>query len=152
MTIKCLSLNAKELNHPAKCYSMWKEALKSHADILSIQETHFFASNNLKCFHKQYPHVFFSCTSDKKKSVLIAIRNILAFQLKDAILDSILTYDINSRPYTLVAVYTSNLHQLRFLRKLLNRIHSIKFGHLLICGDFNLTSDPEMDFSSNAHI
>lgn len=66
MTINCLSLNAKGLNQLAKRYLMWKEFLKNHADILSLQKMHF-ASKNLKCSHKQYPHVFLSFSSDKKK-------------------------------------------------------------------------------------
>lgn len=36
MTINCLSLNARGLNHPAKRHSLWKEVSKHKADMLCV--------------------------------------------------------------------------------------------------------------------
>lgn len=57
----------------------------------------------------------------------------------------ILTCDINEQPYILVALYTPNSHQLCFLCKLFFCIKAIRYGNLLMCGDFNLTTDPLID-------
>lgn len=97
------------------------------------------------------PILFLACAQEKKqRGVLLAIRNSLTFRLKDFILDTeghyiILIYDINAQPYIPVALYAPNSHQLRFLQNLFKRISSIKYGHLLMCGDFKLTVNPRLD-------
>lgn len=45
MAIRVTFFNVHGLNHPAKCASVWRKALKLHSDILCIQETHWLASN-----------------------------------------------------------------------------------------------------------
>lgn len=140
------------LTHPAKWLYRWKEADKHRADISSVQKTHFSASQTPppQCYHRDYPHVSLASTQEKKRCVLLAIKNTLAFQLKESVLDIegryiILTCYINEHPYTLVALYTLNSHQLCFLRKFSHHINAIRYGSLLICGDFNLTADPLVD-------
>lgn len=85
--------------------------------------------------------------------VLIAIKKSFSFKLKSSHMDPdgcfiILEGDINSKPYTLVTVYAPNTHQLTFLRKVFKTISSLKYGQLLMCGNFNLTVDPCIDSSS----
>lgn len=45
-------------------------------------------------------------------------------------------------------VYAPNSLQLCFLRKVFKLITHVKYGQLLMCGDFNLTVDPSMNSSS----
>lgn len=45
-------------------------------------------------------------------------------------------------------MYAPNSHQIHFFRALFKCIASVKYGHLLICGDFNLPTDPHLDTSS----
>lgn len=54
--------------------------------------------------------MFLASAQEKKRGVLLDIKNSLAFQLKESVLDAegryiILTCDINEQPYTLVALY-----------------------------------------------
>lgn len=84
----------------------------------------------------------------------MAIKNTITFQLKDQISDPdgrylIITGDFNNLPMTFVSLYAPNTHQLRFLRRLFKTIAKIKYGNLVICGDFNLTVNPDMDISSS---
>lgn len=155
MTITCLSINARGLNHPAKRFSLWKEANKQKADILCVQETHFQLNNTPYCAHKDYPYLYMACTPHHKKGgVLLASKNSLSFQPKDIVLDEggryiIATGDINSKPYTIVTLYAPNSHQIRFIKKVLYKANFMKYGNLLICGDFNATPDPFLDTSSD---
>lgn len=85
------------------------------ANIISIQETHFQASTMSKCSHRDFPHLFLALAPEKKRGVLLAIKNSVSFHLKDYLLDQegqyiILTCDI--KPYTLVAVCVPNSHQI----------------------------------------
>lgn len=53
-------------------------------------------------------------------------------------------------PLTLVSVYVLNSHQLHFLRRLLKKVSSVKYGNSLMCGDFNATVDPRLESTSSA--
>lgn len=61
----------------------------------------------------------------------------------------ILICDINCTTYTVVNVYTPNKHQLRFIHQVLKKVQ--KGFLLLICRDFNLPPDPQMDFTYYSH-
>lgn len=89
----------------------------------------------------------------KKRGVLLAFKSTLAFQLKAAITDpkgryNIVMCEINAQAYRVVALYVSNSHQVRFTRKLLIRISTIRQGQLLMSGDFNLTVNLHLDSSA----
>lgn len=155
MTIKILTINAKGLNHPAKRSSLWKLAEESTCDILCVQETHFQASNPPRCTHKNFNTTFSACASTKKKGVLVAIKNMLTFQLHTCTTDQdgryiILVCSINDAVYTIVTVYTPNTQQLRFLRKLHKKVSTVQQGATIWCGDFNITPDPILDSSSSS--
>lgn len=61
----------------------------------------------------------------------------------------ILTGDINSKPCTLISVYTHNSHHLQLLLRVFKLIDEVKYGQLLMYGDFNLTVDQFMDSGSS---
>lgn len=126
---------------------------KQQAYMLWIQETHFQTSKTPHCSHREYPHIFLASTPRQKRGgVLMALRSLLSFLLKQTFVDEggryiIITGDINSQPYTLVTAYTPNSHQIRFICKLLKRISTMRYGNLIICGDFNLTVNTKLDIT-----
>lgn len=150
MVINIVSFNMHGLNHPAKRSSLWKEALKLHADVLCIQESHFFASNP-PCFqHKNCHHVYLASAPLKQKGVIIAIKDSVAFAPKEVIPDPegrywILVGELNNWIYTIVNIYAPNTHQIRFLKRLFNKLSAAKKGALIICGDYNITADYTVD-------
>lgn len=117
---------------------------------------HFKASDIPNCSHKNYPNVYLSCASEKKKGSSLPSRKPFAFQPKTSILDTegrylIVTCKINAQPYTIRALHAPNSHQLRFLCKLFKCISTVKQGPLLMCGDFNLMANPHLDSSAKKH-
>lgn len=81
---------------------------------------------------------------------MIAVRDSVAFTLHKEIVDPqvnylILVCVINSTTYTVANIYAPNMHQIRFLHKVLKKIRTAQQGSLIICGDFNLTWDPALD-------
>lgn len=154
MTITCLSINARGLSHPAKHFSLWKEAHKQKADILCVQETHFQLDNTPYCAHKDYPHIYMVCIPHRKTGgVLLAFKNSLSFVPKEIVIDEegryiIATGDINSNPYTTVTLYAPNSQSKSDSSKELYKAKALQYDNLLICGDFNATPDPLLDTSS----
>lgn len=156
MTITFLTMNVRGLNHPAKCRSLWKEATQNNCDILCAQETHFNIHAQPSCSNPKFPHIFFASADTKKRGVLTAVRDTVAFHLNKEISDPrgryhVLICDINSTTYTVVNVYAPNVHQTRFLHRILKKISQIRQGYLLLCGDFNLPPDPKMDSTTSSN-
>ena len=121
MTITFLTVNAKGLNHPVKRKSLWTEAIRFNCDVLCTQETHFHSNKLPTCTHPKYPHVFKANAPAKKRGVMTAIRDTVAFKLHNEIADSqgryhILVCDINSTTYTVVNIYAPNDHQICFVK------------------------------------
>lgn len=85
--------------------------------------------------------------------MLLAIKNSLSFQPKPFLDEGgryiTVSGDINFKPYTVVTLFALNSHQLRFIRKVLKKANSVKYRKFLVCGDFNLTSDLKMDFTTS---
>lgn len=126
MTITFLTINAKGLNHPGKRKSLWNEATQHNCDILCAQETHFHNQMMPKCTHPKFPHTFTANTSAKKRGVLTAIKDMVAFALHKVIADPlgrylILICDINSTTYMMVNIYAPNKHQVRFLHQVFKK-------------------------------
>lgn len=87
MVLKVTLFNVRGLNHPAQRASLWKESLRLGCDLICVQEMHFQASASPTLNHKQFPHIFTASVSQKRKGVLIAVKNSVAFGLHDAICD-----------------------------------------------------------------
>lgn len=117
MGLKCLSINANGLNHPVKRHSLWEEVVHHKAVILAVQETNFHKHFTSIFSHQNYPHVFFSSTSTKKRGVLLVIKDSVSFVLKNVFSDPngrliFVTCELNCKPYTLASIYGPNTHQL----------------------------------------
>lgn len=51
--------------------------------------------------------------------------------------------------YTLLNIYTPNKRQIAFLTKTIRKAKKLQQGHLLLCGDFNIIPDFQLDSSTN---
>lgn len=83
----------------------------------------------------------------------MATRDTISFKLNTSLLDEggrfiILIAEFNSTIYTLLVIYAPNKQQIRFIRRTIAKACSIQKGHLLLCRDFNIPIDPEIDTTS----
>lgn len=150
MALKRLSYNVRRLNSPFKRSLLWKDIVKSNADIICLQETHLASPDVPKLKHKLFLHVFHSALTAKKAGTAIAIRNTVAFKLIDQILDpkgryTVIVCEIDLVRYTIASIYAPNTRQLSFLRSTIRKIKACCFGKLLLAGDFNAVSDKILD-------
>lgn len=155
MPLNILSLNVNGLNHPAKRHSLWRTAKALHSDILCIQETHLTMSDSSLCKNHQFPTIYQACHSTKSRGVLIAIKDTVDFQLSKILIYPegrylIVVGTINKVSYTLINIYAPNTHQMKFLHRVVRLAKPIKKGHLILCGDFNIAPDNNMDTTSPA--
>lgn len=155
MTVTFLSINAKGLNHPVKRKSLWNKVIQQSGDVLCAQETHFHSQRPPKCTHPKFTHVFAASALTKKRGILTAIRDTVAFTKHSDIADPqgryhILVCDIESTTYTVVNIYAPNKHQLPFLHQVLKRAKQVQRGYLLLHGHFNLPPDPQVNSTSSS--
>lgn len=105
------------------------------------------------CTNSHFPHVYSASFASKKRGVLIVVRNSVTFHLNQSVSDPegryiILVCTINKIVYTLVNIYAPNIKQMRFLCKLMHIVQPLKQGHIIICGDYNLKPEVQLDSTS----
>lgn len=152
MGIKFLSLNVHGLNSPYKRSFLWKDLMRSKCDIACLQETHLATVDVPRLKHKRFPYIFHTTSPLKKAGVAILIKDSVTFKLNSSVLDPkgrfvLLQCEINSLPYTILSIYAPNKHQLRFIRRVITKAKQLLKGGLVICGDFNIVADKELDKS-----
>lgn len=149
MILKILSLNAHGLNSPYKRKALWQEAKNLNGDVISVQETHFLANKSSTCTQKLFSHIFTTNAEVKKRGTLLVFKNSGSFKLHASVLDPHgrfinLVCDINNITYTIAKIYVPNSRQIAFLCRVTKKVHHIRKGYQLICGDFNSIVDNEM--------
>lgn len=141
MPFKITSFNVKGHNNPSKRHSLWSNAHNLKCDVLCLQEMHF-AHNNAPSFtHKRFPHIYFANAAQKKRGVLIAIKDTVHFKPLEVIPDDqgrfiILIGEIKKAVSTIANIYAPNTKQISLFKKLWKKIQKKK-GNLLLCRDFN---------------
>lgn len=149
MSVTITSINVKGLNSPFKWSLLWKEALRHNSDILCAPEMHFSSRKPPACSHKQFPHCFFTNSTQKKAGILVAEHSPFSFQLLHSELDPdgrylILNASINN------CIYAPNTNQKHFYRAVMEKLEPFKQGFLIICGDFNQIADSTLDSSNRS--
>lgn len=84
---------------------------------------------------------------------MVAIRDTISFKLHTSLLNKedsciILVAEFNGTPYILLVIYAPNKQQIRFIRRTLVKTRSIQKGQLLLCVDFIIPIDLEIDMTS----
>lgn len=84
---------------------------------------------------------------------MIAVKNSLTFTLHNSVTDEegrylALDCTLDNTRYTIVNVYTPNTGQITFLSKLMKKLDKFRQGNFIVCGDFNIASDTDLDTST----
>lgn len=133
MALKIWSYNVRGLNSPYKRSLMWRDAVKSKADIICLQETHLAPPDVIRLKHKAFPHIFHSSLNAKKAGTAILIKNSVAFSLIEQIADPkgrfiIVICEVNSIRFTIASIYAPNKRQISFLRSTIQKIKQSSSG------------------------
>lgn len=60
----------------------------------------------------------------------------------------VLVCELNGKILILVNIYLPNTKQLSFLKKVWKKVSAMRQGHVIMCGDFNVVPNRELDVSS----
>lgn len=113
MGLKLLSYNVKGLNSIKKRWMALKEFRASGADVILVQEMHFWAGGSLKFASKHFSMSYLASDSSGKAGVAILIRRSCPLQIESTHLDPhghyiILQGTYLSNPITLLNIYAPN--------------------------------------------
>ena len=152
MGLKIFSHNVQGFNSPNKRKKAFKHYKRLGADIILVQETHFSAANHPQYFDKSFNQFHYTTYANKSRGVAIFIRNNIIFEIQNIYKDTdsrflILKGSIDRRNVTIASVYAPNEAQSTFFTKFLDTLDQYNSPHLIIGGDFNLTSHPALDRS-----
>ncbi len=154
--INIMSLNCRGLHGVKKRLMVFQHLKSLKYNIYCIQDTHF-TKDMYKTIYSQWgSEVFMSYNSSNSRGVAILFQN-SDHTINDKIYDKngnyvILDLTIDEHRFTLVSVYGPNTDRPEFYENIFNAIELIGNDSYMICGDFNLVLDPEIDYHNYKHI
>lgn len=151
-SLNFLSVNIRGLNNHVKRKRVLSQILKSHSDVVFLQETHVKNPKRHPLPHKKFPTFFSSASSSRSRGVSILIAKHVPFLVKDVLQDPQGRYimvkgQIEKMVVTLVSLYAPNTNQIGFLEPVFDQMSSFREGSLVVGGDFNQVMDPRCDKS-----
>lgn len=149
--LKLVLIKVQGLNVPEKRSKLLLLMKKLKADMVFIQETHFW-SNNIPKLTNQYFSASYHATNSvaKTKGVSILISKNLPMNITE-VLDNkegrfiFAKGNIYYRPFTLANLYYPNSKQVTFLDSVVNHLTTFQSGILVLRGDFNIPLQPLLD-------
>lgn len=152
-----LSLNVRGIRSLEKRKALFIWLQKQNADIIFLQETYSTkdVENAWKCQWKG--PMFFAHGSNRSCGVLVLVKDNLEFEMKSALIDDkgrfiLLDARVQGNDYIMGNIYAPNKvqEQCSFFEKLQEKIDSIvadQNQNIIIGGDFNVFTDPDLDCS-----
>ena len=100
--------------------------------------------------------IFLSCNTSQSRGVAILFGN-LDYEIHQSLLDSdgnyvLLDLTIDDHRFTLASIYGPNQDNPQFYTNLFEKLDYIGNDSFMICGDFNLVLNPELDYHNYKHI
>ena len=99
----------------------------------------------------------FSCYNSSSRGVLILLNNNFEHKVEKVKSDPngnyiILDINIDGKKYTLVNLYGPNDDKPKFYKELMQGYKSFNNDNIIMCGDWNLVINPDLDTNNYLHI
>ena len=152
--MKIFSYNCRGLNNQRKQIDLFKLFKEKKADILCLQETHFHEKIEKNVYAEWDGTCYFSHGSESSRGVAILIRKILDIIINEYKRDIngqfiALNLTYNNNTFTLMNIYAPNSDNPTFFENVFEQVDSFDTKDFyIICGDFNLVLDPEIDYET----
>jgi len=148
--IKILSLNCRGLNGKQKRRDVMNYLQNKNASILCLQDVHFTGDMEVMVKDEWGGEAFFSPFTSQSRGVAILIKNgidckIHNFQKDDSGNWIALDMSLNNIRITLISLYGPNDDKPTFYQNIKKLIEDLNNAHCILCGDWNLVQDPELD-------
>jgi exonuclease III len=149
--LKILSLNCRGLKGTNKRQQVFNYLKETKCSIYCLQDTHF-TQDMLNDIHAEWGGDFYSSfgTSNSRGTAILFSKNI-DFKIHKQLSDengNYLAIDLSygESRFTLLNVYGPNNDTPAFYTRIFNLIDCLGNGSVIICGDFNLVLNPELDY------
>ena len=151
MSLKILSVNCQGLGDINKRRDVFNYLRNMDYNIYCLQDTHFTidTENDIRNLWGYDCH--FSSYASNARGVAILFKNNFEFSVKKKKGDSdgnylLLELAIEDKHILICCVYGSNNDNPTFYMKLQEHIDDFQTDNIIICGDFNLVLNPDIDY------
>ena len=100
---------------------------------------------------------YFSCLNSSSRGVMILLNNNFEYKVEKVISDIngnyiILDINIEGTKFTLINLYGPNNYKPNFYKELRRKYNSLNNDNVIMCGDWNLVINPDLDTNNYLHI
>ena len=156
--LKILSFNVQGLGGIKKQKDVFNYLQNKNFDILCLQDTHFTSDQEIHIRNRWEGNCYFSAAPQSNaRGVAIFFSKNLDYKIHNQIQDTngnLLNLDItiSDKRLSLINVYGPNKDDPTFYVNVFKSITDIGNDLFIICGDFNLTLNPDLDCFNYKHI
>ena len=155
--LSILSVNCRGLQGFIKRQQVFQYLKETHCDIFCLQDTHFHKDQFKTIYTEWGSKCILSFSSTNSRGVGVFLSNKLDCTIHEQISDEngnyvILDITISETRFTLVTLYGPNEDNQNFYEDIFNIIDHIGNDDCLICGDFNLVINPNLDYDNYKNI
>ena len=139
--LKILSFNVQGLGGIKKQKDVFNYLQNKNFDMLYLQDTHFTSDQEIHIRNRWEGNCYFSATPQSNaRGVAIFFGKNLDYKIHNQIQDT-----ISDKRLSLINVYGPNKDDPTFYVNAFKSITDIGNDLFIICGDFNLTLNPDLD-------
>ena len=148
--LKILTYNVQGLGGISKRTDIFDFLRNQNSDIYCLQETHFTDTEKQSIRNLWNGECIFNNYTSNAKGVAILFGKNFEYKINKHITDNegnfiIVDITAQNQRFTLVNIYGPNLEKPIFFQKLFQYTEEVGNTEFILCGDFNLIIDPEMD-------
>lgn len=152
------SQNCRGINNLQKRRDLFQHIRTKKYNLICLQDVHI--ESKLESYIRSewgYTHLYLSAYSNNSRGVMILINNNFQCQVGRVLLDPngnfvILELNIQGENLTLASIYGPNEDKPTFYTTLKQNILDFNNEKVIICGDWNLVIDPDMDTENYRNI
>ena len=147
--ITLLSANCRALNNKEKQYDILNYIKEARINVACLQDTHLVESMESVVKHDWDGEVYLNGSRSNARGVAILISKNFEYKVIKIEKDNdgnllVMDLEIEDTKITIINIYGLNTDNVDFYQKVKSKV-SDEQDHLVICGDFNLTLNPNLD-------
>ncbi|KAK6173986.1 hypothetical protein SNE40_017347 [Patella caerulea] len=157
-SLKILSMNCRGLGDKQKRRDVFQYLKQKHTNIICLQDVHF---NDKKepIIEAEWRFKTLICGyTTAARGVTILFNNNFEYKLnkicKDTISGNFIIIDIevSQKRFILANIYGPNEDNPKFYQNIQSKLQNFQCENMIICGDWNLTLNPEKDTFNYKHV
>ena len=155
--ITIFSQNCQGLGNPQKRRALFRHVRAKKYNIVCLQDVHIQSQQESYVKAEWGNDAYFSCFNSSSRGVLILLNNNFEYKVEKINSDVngnyiILDINIEGKKFTLINLYGPNDDKPKFYKELRQKYKTLNNDNIIICGDWNLVINPDLDTNNYLHI